>query len=687
MLHLAKRVVCRLLRRTAVSSPIALKSPETLGQAAYEEGIVLAEWLGLLRSAPRLYSHHAEVWLDILKVHYPRQVRATFAGAEEIMAHRFDFLGSGPFQPVDPARPAHGNYQPIDWYLDPVCGCRFPEKVPHKEWNLFEMRPPNADIKLPWELARCQHWPTLGQAYLLSGDPRYAREIADQLCDFMEANPVGLGVNWTCTMDVAIRAANWALSLEMVRKADSLDEAFWGSAFEALYAHARFISNNLENHYEVTSNHFLSNVVGLFYLSTLFRDLAVGREWDAFCRTALEEEMRVQILDDGADYESSIPYHRLVTELFLGASCLADLRGEPLSVSYRGSLRRMVAFLAGVLRPDGLMPQVGDADDGRLHIFTDYTGWNPQDPRHIFAPAAAALDQPEWLELAGEDGGWEAAWWGFAPSAEPRAQERLAANCQLYPEAGLAVMRENGHYLLVTNGVVGTKGFGNHKHNDQLSFEYHHAGRALIVDPGSFVYTSDFAARNRFRGTRWHSTMMVDGVEQNEFREEWLFRMFAKAVPRHHDYRATTDYVQYIGSHDGYARLSEPAEHLRGFRFLRECGTLIICDLLKGVGTHQLEWNFACAPGIEARIEESAVRLSGTGRDYLLRVPAGVEVAVEEGAYSPSYGVAQPSKRIVCRDRRRIDGVARWAFVLGCVGELDIEQRAAAADLAAQMGD
>ena len=52
-------------------------------------------------------------------------------------------------------------------------------------------------------------------------------------------------------------------------------------------------------------------------------------------------------------------------------------------------------------------------------------------------------------------------------------------------------MRAGAHYLLVTNGIVGTKGFGNHKHNDQLSFEFHPDGSPLIVDPGSYVYTSD----------------------------------------------------------------------------------------------------------------------------------------------------------------------------------------------------
>ena len=45
--------------------------------------------------------------------------------------------------------------------------------------------------------------------------------------------------------------------------APPLDDAFWGRAYTALFDHGVFIRNNLENTYEVTSNHFLSNLLGL----------------------------------------------------------------------------------------------------------------------------------------------------------------------------------------------------------------------------------------------------------------------------------------------------------------------------------------------------------------------------------------------------------------------------------------
>src|SRR5262249_6343837 len=157
--------------------------------------------------------------------------RATVDAAERILQHEFNLLGSGPYSPRDPDRaPDADGYVPIDWYLDPVAGLRFPRGIALTDWNLLAMRPGSADVKFPWELARCQHFAVLGQAFALTGDDRYAVEIERQMSDFAEANPIGTAVNWACTMDVALRAANWALGLELVRTSSELGRDFWQRA-------------------------------------------------------------------------------------------------------------------------------------------------------------------------------------------------------------------------------------------------------------------------------------------------------------------------------------------------------------------------------------------------------------------------------------------------------------------------
>src|SRR5262249_48841492 len=156
---------------------------------------------------------------------------------------------------------------------------------------------------------------------------------------------------------------------------------------------------------------------------------------------------------------------------------------------------------------------------------------------------AAIFRERDWAADAGDAGAWEAEWWGLAPLALPPRPASAHRSSKLFADAGVAVMRDGSHYLLVTNGIVGTKGFGNHKHNDQLSFEYPPDGAALIVDPGSYVYTSDGDARNRFRGTGYHNTLLVDGVEQNDLRPEWLFRLFESARAEHVRFEARADAI------------------------------------------------------------------------------------------------------------------------------------------------
>ena len=624
-------------------------------------GLTLADWQSS-QMRPVFFSDLTDARIAELKADHPEVVARLLDCATAALQHRFNLLGSGYFQSHDPDRPDNATgYKPIDWTLDPVRQLRFPRGIPHKEWDLYRMRPGNADIKHPWELARCQHWVWLGQAYRVTGEARYAQEIFLQLDDFMAANPVGRGINWTCTMDVALRALNWAIALSLIQGCGN--EAERSTAVNALYEHGVFIRDNLEDKYEVTSNHYLSNVLGLLFLGRYFQSLPAGAQWYEFACAALEREIDIQVLPDGADFESSVPYHRLVLELFLTGLRLTDFAGTPLSDHYRSRVYDMALYHWSVLRPDGRMPQIGDADDGRAHIFLPSTAPDPQDGRHILGPAAAIFQNPQWLLGAGKDVGWEAGWWGLSATA---GNAPLADVTMLFPDAGVFVSRRAQSYIAVTNSIVGTKGFGNHKHNDQLGFEFFAQGRAWLVDPGSYVYTGDPAARNRFRATAAHNTVIVDGEEQNHFNPEWLFRMFDPGfVPTHVSWSAEDNGASYTGRHSGYRRCPSPVEHERIFRLIHEPGVLLIADRLRGRGVHSIEWNFQCGPGVTARsTEQDVVWLEAGGQSMALCGLNGLEIGIGRGAYSPSYGVISEAPRLRCASQIQLGDQQPWCFVI-----------------------
>jgi uncharacterized heparinase superfamily protein len=299
-----------------------------------------------------------------------------------------------------------------------------------------------------------------------------------------------------------------------------------------------------------------------------------------------------------------------------------------------------------------------------LHVFEGYGRRTPQDPRHLFGPAAAFFNNPAWARLGSDTGRWEAAWWGLEPVVAAGPAEGGAS--RLFPDAGVAVARTHNAYVLMTNGVVGTKGFGNHKHNDQLSFEYHCGGVPLIVDPGSYVYTGDPDARNRFRSTAFHNTLQVDSIEQNEMNAEWLFRLFESARAEHVLFEQGPEWIRYVGRHHGYERLSEPVTHERTFVLSNVDGSLTITDRLDGRGEHNLRWHFHLGPSVEAQIVDgSTIALTGGGTSCRFIHPPELRAAITSAVYSPSYGVQIRCRAIDLQLRAQLEQCDRlWEFAI-----------------------
>ena len=179
LLRMGQQLAIRKWRQ----SPFGPKS--TFDGELAKAGLDFGRWHAGRRASRRQFVEIDDAAVARLQTLLPGMAKRTIASAVKALAHEFDLLGSGPYRAVDPDRgPSPRGYQPIDWALDPVRGVRFRNDVPYKEWKLFEMRPGDADIKFPWELARCQQFAPLGQAWRLTHEAHYAHEILDQIEDF-----------------------------------------------------------------------------------------------------------------------------------------------------------------------------------------------------------------------------------------------------------------------------------------------------------------------------------------------------------------------------------------------------------------------------------------------------------------------------------------------------------------------
>ena len=454
-------------------------------------------------------------------------------------------------------------YRPIDWQVDFVSGHRWDERTfgPAIAYG----HRPGVDVKVPWELARLEHLPALALAYGLDGDSRLVTEFRAQVLDFLGANPPGWGVNWACAMDVAIRAVNILLARDLfLAHGASFDDEFEAELVVAMLAHARHVAGHLEWNADHRGNHYLADVCGLAWIAAY---LPQDSESDIFLAFAVQEvaaEIERQFTADGANFEASTAYHRLSAEMALYTAGLvlglpedrrsalagydhrlwhrmpalrpSPLPWPPFSDSVLERLARATRFAQDVTKPSGEMVQVGDNDSGRFVVLAP--GLSGLDPRHLAAAAAGLFDLDlvappqtavETHVLSALAGGWRkkmdivpaVALSGAVDGSpathvirvviESDALRDLSALA--YGDFGLFIWRNDRAFVSVRCGPIGGNGLGGHAHNDQLAVEIEIDGVAWARDPGTFVYTSDLAARVAYRSVRAHFAPRLGDLE------------------------------------------------------------------------------------------------------------------------------------------------------------------------------
>jgi hypothetical protein len=524
--------------------------------------------------------------------------------ADAVAAHRFDLLGSGL---IDLGAE-------IDWSLDFKSGRRWPLKhglLLMPEAFFFD----ESDVKVPWELSRFQHLPLLAAAFRLSGERRYLDEIGAQLDGWIAANPVEMGVNWLCTMDVAIRATNWVAALAICAE-EAADQPWGERAVESLLLHGRFIRGHLETA-EARTNHYLSDVAGLIVVAALFSQGEEGTAWGRWAVDELIAEMEHQVREDGCGHEASIPYHRLVSELFLcGTQAGESLYPNAFPGWYRERLGRMLDFAAAYTRPDGLAPQIGDNDDGRFLPLAEYGKADFRSHLHLFEQAARPYE-PATRSLG-------------------------------FPAGGYYTMRHDDLYVLVRCGDTGVYGIGGHAHNDQLSFELCCGDTPLIEDPGTGTYYESKDERLRFRSTGFHATLRIDGAEQNELPPYPRFPLGNRSRAEAIVWEPGPERSAFAGRHHGFEALPTPATHERRFELDGPRGELTIVDTVISDAAHRLEWTFPLGHCEEVSIRDGAA-VADFGAVRLSIAVEEAELGVEDGAYSPAYGVTEPRPFVVAR--------------------------------------
>ena len=534
-----------------------------------------------------------EQTLEIFEKQFGDSAENFIERAEKILEGKFDLLGY-----------ENLNFgTKVNWHYEPIAD----KHIPFKHWKQFDelATDESGDKKIVWELNRHQYFFTLGVAYWLTGDERYAETFARHLDCWMQENPSGIGINWVSSLEVSFRAVSWIWAFHFFKDSPHLTPELFQKALKFVYQHGRHLLKYLSTYYS-PNTHLTGEALGLYYLGTQFPFFKAARNWRETGEKILFEELDRQILDDGVYFEQSTWYQRYTTDFYTHFLILKTLSGEEtdkdLQMKLGAKLQSLVDFLMYVTRPDGTTPIVGDDDGGRC---LPLGSGRCDDFRHVLSTNAILFERGDYKLVAGEFA--EETLW-LLGSAGAQSYEFLRARQPIetsaaFESGGYFVMRDGwtdtDNFMLIDCGEIGALS-GGHGHADALSIDAAVGGVTTLIDSGTYTYHESEALRDAFRSTEAHNTLTIDGKSQSETGGKFSWKTKANADLKR--WVSEPRFNFFEGAHNGYERFG--ATHTRSVLFLKN-DYWIVRDFVEASGKHDYKLNFHYASAANPQIESA----------------------------------------------------------------------------------
>ena len=571
---------------------------------------------------------------DEILARWPDAAGAAAAPADRLLGGTYDLLGYGGVHCV---REGH-----VDWHADPVHGRRAPRAF---YADVPFLSPEVGDHKIIWELNRHQHWLRLGRAAWLTGDPRYADAICDQLESWLADNPPLVGINWASMLEVGFRAISWTWALHCLLgnpksqiPNPKLQKSPW--LIDMLVGLDRQLTH-VERHlsyYFSPNTHLTGEALALYVAGTALPELAGSQRWVDTGRRVLLEEIDRQILADGGHVERSTHYQRYMLDFYLLATLTARLGGDDAAGRrFEEASRRLADFTRTIADPDGHVPLIGDDDGGMLWPIA---GRAANDVRDSVAVAAIVTGRPD-LAAWGIP---EEAFWIAGPRAGAlRTMASSAPHSCLFRDTGYFVARgADGSHAVLDAGPHGYLN-GGHAHADALSLTLSIDGRRLLIDPGTSTYTMDASVRDRMRSTASHNTVMLDGRSQSlpDGPFHWRSTVDARVIACRSN--PAFDVVEAV--HNGY----QPARHRRTIVRSPHAGWLIVDVIADDGRRHQAGAHWHFDPAWQVAASGERLRATHADGESVWMLCAGGDLTLVRGGSegggwcAPVYGQLLPT--------------------------------------------
>ena len=561
------------------------------------------------REPGRCFPCEPNATAEYCRRHHPKEAAHAVLVADLACERKFLFD-----QKYDPNR----TYSPVDYSGS--------EKM---DW----LRIPAGDTEFLWQLNRHRFFVCMGQAYLLTGDEKYARafvELAVDWLDNISLCPETQYGPWR-SLEAGLRGEYWCKAIHCFRESALLTDAFMDKLHRSMKQHARYLMD-CHSPYRLISNWGIMENHGLFYIAMCLPQDEETAQYARFALDNLTTAVRMQIFPDGVHWEQSPMYHNEVLQCLTDVLILGRQNNAAIPAELSQGIYKMLRADLAWLKPDGHQFMTGDSDSN--------------DIRDIIGAGALIFDDPE-LRFAGADVLAYDYIWGIGAAGACKykcmhgkapgfTSVELADSGHTYLRSGWG---EDASLLHLTCGTMGA----GHGHSDKLHIDLVLGGEDILMDGGRFtyVYGDD---RREFKDPTGHNTITVDNKLFTVTSQTWEYSKMCQPVRQRACFRSSCEFAQ--AGHLGYIDLPDGVFVNRKVIYIKP-DIYIIADQLYTGGSHtyQQYWHFNSRGSVEMLScpEQKKVLYTGQRTAAELIFLSDISLTVLPSRVARFYGRAEDS--------------------------------------------
>lgn len=414
----------------------------------------------------------------------PEKVQQIIDYADMFCEHKFLFNTENDLEQLD----------------EPVC---YGKKI---DW---EYKPGN-DQEYVYQFNRHRYFITLGQAYQLTGDEKYARSYVEMLTDWILENPLleeKKTTSWRI-LEAGFRGEYWTKAFGYFKNSPSVTDEVVELYEKCLHEHAKYLMS-MHSPYRMISNWGIIENQGLFEIALALPKTDSSKAYMDAAIEHLEILSRMAVMPDGVEWEQSPMYHNEVLKCFLDVVILAKWNEIELPESIVDCVKRMAYADVTWQKPNHYEFMMGDSDDFDISPFLCRACYYFMDPvlKH------GAYEEPDY------ETSWDIGMRGIKAYCDLETKE---------PEFLSRALKDTGNYYLrsewsekanLLHFHCGTLGAG-HGHSDKLHINLVAQGEDVLMDGGRFTYVYG-EKRREYKDPMMHNTIIVDGELFTVCKDSW----------------------------------------------------------------------------------------------------------------------------------------------------------------------